>query len=69
MKDTLLDIVTSLNPGQPELPEWVYNGAILGVQGGTDAMLNYLDIAEGAAIFLILDIFKTNYAALKSIYF
>ena len=28
--------VQKVNPGQPELPEWVYNGAMIGVQGGTD---------------------------------
>ena len=30
---TLLGVVRKINPSQPELPEWVYNGAILGVQG------------------------------------
>jgi len=40
-KPTLLEIVQTLNPGQPELPEWVYNGAILGVQGGTDTMFQF----------------------------
>ena len=34
--------VQSINPGQPELPDWVYNGAILGVQGGTERMLDIL---------------------------
>jgi len=28
-----MEIVQALNPGQPPLPDWVYNGAILGVQG------------------------------------
>ena len=36
--------------GQPELPDWVYNGAILGVQGGTDTMLNYLDESEAQGV-------------------
>merc|ERR1711971_608283 len=38
--------VQALNPGQPELPDWVYNGAILGVQGGTDTMLMRLEDAR-----------------------
>ena len=32
---TLMKTVQKINPGQPEMPEWIYNGAILGVQGGT----------------------------------
>ena len=32
IKPTLLELVQMVNPGQPELPDWVYNGAILGVQ-------------------------------------
>ena len=31
---TLMKTVQKINPGQPEMPEWIYNGAILGVQGG-----------------------------------
>ena len=31
---TLIKTVQKINPGQPEMPEWIYNGAILGVQGG-----------------------------------
>lgn len=42
VKPTLMEIVQSINPGAPPLPEWVYNGAIMGVQGGTEAMLDYL---------------------------
>ena len=34
MKPSLMELVQAINPGQPELPEWVYNGAILGVQVG-----------------------------------
>ena len=30
IKPTLMEIVETLNPGQPPLPDWVYNGAILG---------------------------------------
>ena len=40
----------ALNPGQPELPDWVYNGAILGVQGGTDTMLMRLEDARAHGI-------------------
>lgn len=39
IKKSLMEIVETLNPRQPSLPEWVYNGAILGVQGGTEKML------------------------------
>ncbi|XP_035693945.1 sulfoquinovosidase-like [Branchiostoma floridae] len=31
---------------QPPLPEWVYSGTILGVQGGTDTVLEHLRQAE-----------------------
>ena len=40
--DSLVDIVKDINPGQPEMPDWIYNGAILGVQGGTEQMLDYV---------------------------
>ena len=43
---TLMKTVQKINPGQPELPEWVYNGAIIGVQGGTDRMLEVLNKAK-----------------------
>lgn len=35
---------------QPELPEWVYNGMILGVQGGTETMLSKLKTARSSGI-------------------
>ena len=41
---TLMKTVQKINPGQPEMPEWIYNGAILGVQGGTYRELNIFDI-------------------------
>ena len=41
-----MEIVQKINPGQPELPDWVYDGAILGVQGGTDRMLEILRNAQ-----------------------
>jgi len=50
IKPTLMELVQTINPGQPELPEWVYNGAILGVQGGTDKMLQYLNDARDHGI-------------------
>ena len=37
--EDLLTLLTSLLGRQPELPDWVYDGYILGVQGGTDVML------------------------------
>ena len=46
IKPTLMEIVETLNPGQPALPDWVYNGAILGVQGGTETMLGVLEQAR-----------------------
>lgn len=46
----------ALNPGQPELPDWVYNGAILGVQGGTDTMLMRLEDARAHGIQVKLDV-------------
>ncbi|MFP3126135.1 alpha-glucosidase [Ectobacillus funiculus] len=39
--DTYLELVekiTNLFGRQPELPDWVYNGIILGIQGGTDVV-------------------------------
>lgn len=44
--------MTELLGRQPELPDWVYDGAILGVQGGTEIMMNKVDdaIAHGADV-------------------
>ena len=47
---TIAGRTQALNPGQPELPDWVYNGAILGVQGGTDTMLMRLEDARAHGI-------------------
>ena len=41
-----METAKKINPGQPELPDWVYNGAILGVQGGTERMLDILKQAQ-----------------------
>ena len=30
IKSSLMEVVETLNPGQPALPDWVYNGAVLG---------------------------------------
>ena len=41
--DTFEDTVSDLSEilgRQPELPDWVYDGAILGIQGGTEIMMN-----------------------------
>ena len=41
--DTFEDTVSELSEilgRQPELPDWVYDGAILGIQGGTEIMMN-----------------------------
>lgn len=49
--DTFAEVVrdlTLLLGRQPELPDWVYDGAILGIQGGTDVMLKKVDAALDA---------------------
>lgn len=48
--ESLLSNLTLLTGRQPELPEWVYNGMILGVQGGTATMLSKLKTAQKAGI-------------------
>jgi len=50
VRDSLLEVVQAINPGQPPLPDWIHDGAILGVQGGTDLMLDFLDRAEDAGV-------------------
>lgn len=52
---SLLSLVKSVSQifgRQPELPEWVSTGAILGVQGGTDKMLQYIHEAEEHGVAL-----------------
>lgn len=39
----LLEKLTAFFGRQPELPDWVYNGAILGVQGGTERSFSLVD--------------------------
>ena len=46
----LLGGLTDLVGRQPELPDWVYSGMILGVQGGTETMLQKLQTARDAGI-------------------
>ena len=38
--EDVLEELTNLLGRQPELPDWVYDGAILGIQGGTDIMFD-----------------------------
>lgn len=52
---SLLSLVKNISQifgRQPELPEWVSTGAILGVQGGTDKMLQYINEAEEHGVAL-----------------
>lgn len=53
--DTMVDVVsklTGLLGRQPELPEWVYQGVWLGVQGGTETVLKKLEhaLAKGLKV-------------------
>ena len=43
VKSSLMEVVQAINPGQSLIPEWVHQGAILGVQGGTKRMLDILN--------------------------
>ncbi|UNK21916.1 alpha-glucosidase [Yersinia intermedia] len=40
----LLEQLTALLGRQPELPDWVYDGVILGIQGGTEVCQQKLDV-------------------------
>jgi len=42
----LLEDLTAYLGRQPELPEWVYNGVWLGLQGGTEKVLSKLENAQ-----------------------
>ncbi len=44
--EQLLTSLTDIVGRQPQLPDWVYDGHILGVQGGTDVMLDKLKVAR-----------------------
>jgi alpha-glucosidase len=46
----LLKNITDIFGRQPELPEWVYNGVILGIQGGTEAIIARIAAAKKAGV-------------------
>ena len=48
--EQLAEYVKSLFGTQPELPDWIYNGLIVGIQGGTQTMLDKLDMALNSGI-------------------
>lgn len=48
--EALLSNLSDIIGRQPALPSWVYDGMILGVQGGTDVMLQKLKTARDAGI-------------------
>ena len=43
-EETVSDLTETLGR-QPELPDWVYDGEILGIQGGTDVMMQKVETA------------------------
>ncbi|KEY58598.1 alpha-xylosidase [Serratia sp. DD3] len=46
----LMTNITGVFGRQPALPEWVYNGVILGIQGGTDITIAKVEAAKAAGI-------------------
>ncbi|WP_338788098.1 alpha-glucosidase [Metabacillus sp. FJAT-53654] len=46
----LVEKISNLFGRQPELPEWVYNGVILGIQGGTEVVEQKLEKALAAGM-------------------
>ncbi|RKF13238.1 alpha-glucosidase [Alginatibacterium sediminis] len=53
MEDNYIDLMENFSDffgRQPELPEWVYNGIILGIQGGTDFTVERVEQARKAGI-------------------
>ena len=46
----LVKNITDLFGRQPEMPDWVYNGVILGIQGGTDITLEKVETAKAAGV-------------------
>lgn len=48
--ESLMTNLTSIVGRQPELPDWVYNGHILGIQGGTDVMMSSVKQATDVGI-------------------
>ena len=54
-----MEVVQAINPGQSLIPEWVHQGAILGVQGGTKRMLDILN----QVAYISIDHVNCNYIA------
>lgn len=51
--DTYLELIEKLTDyfgRQPKLPEWVYNGVLLGIQGGTDLVIEKMNKAIDAGV-------------------
>lgn len=48
--ESVLTNLTSIVGRQPVLPDWVHDGHILGIQGGTDALMQKVDAALDAGI-------------------
>ena len=46
----LMENLTAFFGRQPELPEWIYNGVILGIQGGTETVWNKLEAVKSAGV-------------------
>lgn len=48
--EELLQNLSSVLGRQPKMPEWIYNGTILGVQGGKDVLLQKINSAKNAGV-------------------
>jgi alpha-glucosidase len=46
----LVENITGVFGRQPELPDWVTNGVILGIQGGTDITIAKIEAAKAAGV-------------------
>lgn len=47
---SLLEKLTALLGRQPELPDWVYDGVTLGIQGGTEVCQHKLDVMREGSV-------------------
>lgn len=47
---SLVENITGVFGRQPELPDWVTNGVILGIQGGTEITLEKIETAKAAGV-------------------
>ena len=47
---SLLEKLTALLGRQPELPDWIYDGVTLGIQGGTEVCQKKLDTMRNAGV-------------------